>query len=221
MRRGLTLLEVLIASGLGLVALSLAASMLYATGTATARNQVRVDLQQQAVRAAGALVGDLTQCTPAGVGVLYSNDPSVLVTVLSLHKVADVNNVDPPAPVFDRKLTVYWRAGTALYRANLPATTQSVATRGGNQGDLMSMVTIGSNRTRLAENLRALQVTCPNQAEPPAPFQAAASPPSITNPISLTFLLEKEVKGGLERNEQGNPCESFRIQRTVWFRDGE
>ncbi|MBS2033954.1 hypothetical protein JST97_03150 [bacterium] len=221
MKRGLTLMEVLVAAGLGLVVLTLAATVLYATSTSTARNHVRVDLQQQAMQACDWMVSDLTQCTPAGVGVLYSNDANVLTTVLSLHKVVDVNNVDPPAPIFDRKLTLYARVGTALYRGTSSATqSQSVATRGGSQADLMNMGSTLQGR-RLAENLQALQITCPNQPEPPAPYQANGAPPPITNPLCITLVMEKEVKGGTLRNLRGNPCERFRLQRTVWFRDGE
>lgn len=236
MKRGVTLLEVMVASGLALVALTLTATLLYATSTATARNQTRVDLQQQAVRAVGALVQDLSQCTPAGVGLLYASDPNTAATVVCLHKVADVNNVSPPAPLFDRHYTVYWSSGGGFYRRLLPdgqaptlselgldPLSQTRASRGGTQGNLLRMISPGSQgRTRLAESVRSFQIVSGADLSTLAePYQQSASPPSVTNPVTLCLTLAKEVKGGIERNAQGNPCESFRLQRTIWFRDAE
>lgn len=235
MKRGVTLLEVMVASGLALVALSLTATLLYATSTATARNQTRVDLQQQAVRAVGALAQDLSQCTPAGVGI-YASDPNFTATVVSLHKVADVNNVSPPAPVFDRHYTVYWSSDGGFYRRLLPdgqpptlselgldPLSQTRASRGGTQGNLSHMISPGSQgRTRLAEGVRSFQIVSgADLSAPTSPYQEFASPPSVTNPVTLCLTLEKEVKGGIERNAKGNPCESFRLQRTIWFRNAE
>ena len=236
MKRGVTLLEVMVASGLALVALSLTATLLYATSTATARNQTRVDLQQQAVRAVNALAADLSQCTPAGVGLLYTPDPDD-PTVVCLHKVADVNNVSPPAPVFDRRFTVYWSAEGGFYRRLLPdgqsptlsalgldPLSQTRASRGGTQGNLLRMLSPGAQgRTRLAEGVRSLQIVsgADLSAGTAAPYQELASPPSVTNPVTLSLILEKEVKNGIERNARGNPCETFRLQRTIWFRDAE
>ena len=236
MRRGVTLLEVMVASGLALVALSLTATLLYATSTATARNQVRVDLQQQALRAVGALSLDLAQCTPAGVGLLYASDPNFSPTVVCLHKVADVNNVDPPAPVFDRHFTVYWTSEGGFYRRLLPdgqaptlgelgldPLSQTRASRGGTQGNLFRMVSPSSQgRTRLAEGVRSFQIVSGSELSGSGtPYQPNATPPAVTNPVTFSLTLEKEVKGGIERNRQGNPYESFRMQRTVWFRDAE
>lgn len=236
MRRGLTLLEVMVASGLALVALSLTATLLYATGSATARNQTRVDLQQQAVRGVNSLAADLSQCTPAGVGLLYASDPDFPATVVSLHKVIDVNNVSPPAPVFDRHFTVYWSSNGAFYRRLLPdgqaptlsslglePLSQTRASRGGTQGNLLRMISPGSQgRTRLAESVRSFQIVCgADLANPATPYQEFATPPSVTNPVTLSLTLEKEVKGGTALNAQGNPCERFRLLRTVWFRDAE
>lgn len=236
MRQGSTLLEVMVASGLALVALSLTATLLYATGSATARNQARVDLQQQALRAVNSLVGDLYQCTPRGVGLLYASDPNFAATVVCLHKVADVNNVEPPAPVFDRHYTVYWATQGGFYRRLLPdgqpptlselrldPLSQTSASRGGTQGNLLRMISQGPpGRTRLAAGVTRFQILAgADLSGSAAPYQEFATPPSVTNPVTLSLTLEKEVKGGIERNAQGNPCERFRLQRTVWFRDAE
>jgi type II secretory pathway component PulJ len=235
-KRGVTVLEVTVASGLALVALSLTATLLYATSSATARNQVRVDLQQQAVRAVGALTNDLSQCTPRGVGLLYASDPDFAATVACLHKVAEVNNTDPPAPLFDRHYTVYWAAEGSFYTRRLPdgqpptlaelgldPLSQTSASRGGSQGNLLQMVSRNAQgRRRLAESVTAFQIgSGTDLSEAATPYQPAATPPSVTNPVSLCLILEKEVKGGLQLNAAGNPCERFRLQRTVWFRDAE
>ena len=239
--RGVTLLELLVASGLALVVLSLVATLLYATSTASARGQARVDIQQQAVRAFNGLVSDLMQCTPRGVGVLYANDPNFPVTLVSLHKVVDVTNVAPAEQIFDRKLTVYYSSEGLFCRRLLPdgqppslsslglePLSQVLASDGASQANLLSMVSSGADgRTRLAEGVRSFQIVCgadlahPDPLGPPQTYQAAASPPPIVNPITIQLSLEKEVKDGIERNAQGNPCETFRLQRTVWLRDGE
>lgn len=232
----MTLLEVMVASGLALVALTLTATLLYATSNATARNQARVDLQQQAVRSVGALASDLSQCTPRGVGLLYASDPNFPATVVCLHKVADVNNVEPPAPVFDRHFTVYWAAQGGFYRRLLPdgqsptlselglePLSQTSASRGGTQGNLLRMVSPGAQgRTRLAQGVTGFQIVSgPDLANSATPYQEMATPPSVTNPVTLSLTLEKEVKGGTALNARGNPCERFRLLRTVWFRDAE
>ena len=238
---GLTVLELLVASGLSLVALSLTATLLYATSTASARGQARVDIQQQAVRAFNGLVSDLMQCTPRSVGVLYATDANFPVTLISLHKVVDVTTVAPAEQIFDKKLTVYYSSERQLYRRLLPdgqphslaslgldPLSQVLASDGGSQSNLQRMISTGtSGRTRLAEGVRAFQIVCgtdlanPDPLGPPQSYQAAASPPPIINPVTIQLLLEKEVKDGIERSSLGNPCETFRLQRTVWLRDGE
>lgn len=232
----MTLLEVMVASGLALVALSLTATLLYATSSSTARNQTRVDLQQQAVRSVNALAADLFQCTPRGVGLLYASDPNFPATVVCLHKVADVNNADPPAPIFDRCYTVYWAAEGGFFHRLLPdgqpptlaelrldPLSQTSASRGGTQGNLLRMISRGrQGRKRLADGVVGFQIGSGTDLSGSAtPYQEFATPVSVTNPISLSLMLEKEVKGGLQVSAQGNPCERFRLQRTVWFRDAE
>lgn len=236
MKRGVTLLEVMVASGLALVALSLTATLLYATGNATMRNQTRVDLQQQAVRSVNSLAGDLFQCTPRGVGLLYASDANFPATVVCLHKVADVNNSEPPAPIFARHYTVYWAAQGGFYQRLLPdgqpptlaelrldPLSQTSASRGGTQGNLLQMISSNrQGRKRLADGVVGFQVGSGTDLSAAAtPYQEFATPVAVTNPISLCLTLEKEVKGGLQVSAQGNPCERFRLQRTVWFRDAE
>lgn len=232
----------MVAAGLSVVILTLLGVLLYATSVSTVRGQAKVDIQQQAILASNRIVTDLMQCTPAGVGVLYTPDASSEV-VLSLHRVVDISTTVPPSQVFDQQLTAYWwlpsegvlwqrtvgsEHSPTLGQLGLAPLNTALPTRGGRQETLLRMVRNSPrSRRKLAQGVLAFQIVSggdlsdPLPSGPPQAFVSGNLPPSMTNPVTLALTLEKEVKGGLHTNREGNPCERFQLQRTIWLRDGE
>lgn len=232
----------MVAAGLSVVILTLLGALLYATSVSTVRGQAKVDIQQQAILASNRMVSELMQCTPAGVGVLYTPDPSSEV-VLSLHRVVDISTTVPPSQVFDQQLTAFWwlpgegvlwqrRVGDehspTLGELGLAPLNTALPTRGGRQETLLRMVRNSPPaRSKLAQGVVAFQVVSgddlqdPLPSGPPQAFVSGNLPPAVANPVTLALTLEKEVKGGLHTNREGHPCERFQLQRTIWLRDGE
>lgn len=240
--KAFTLLEITVAAGLSVVVFTLLALLLYATSVSTVRGQARVDIQQQAILASNRMVTELMQCTPAGVGVLYTPDVDSEV-VLSLHKVVDVSSTVPPSQVFARQLTVFWwlpgegslwqrtvsdEHSPTLGELGLTPLNTARPTRGGRQETLLRMVRNTQDGKRsLAQGVVGFQIVSggnlqdPLPSGPPQSFVGGNLPPSLANPVTLALTLEKEVRGGLHTSAAGNPCERFQVQRTIWLRDGE
>ena len=248
-KSGMTLLELLIASGLALVISSLLFTLIYTTSVASVRSQAQVEIQESAIVALNRVASDLMQCTPAGVGVLYDSTPPVDLVLLCLHRVVDVTTTNPPGQIFDQQLISYWWAPDQgqdyhrgrLFRRQIPnGTTPTLtlmslpnpldttyANRCPSQADLRTIVSDnGQSCDSLAHGVTSFQIVCgtnlanPVPTGPPQPYKALDIPPSITNPLTIFIAMEKECKGGVKVSTRGNPCETFQVTRTVFLRDG-
>lgn len=78
MRRAFTLLEVMIAAAVLLVVGGLGVLLLVRTLTATARGQLRIDMQQQALNAVQKLVGDMKKSCAAGISIRSGDAPRAI-----------------------------------------------------------------------------------------------------------------------------------------------
>jgi len=115
----LTLLEMLAASSLSLLALSILTSVLVPAFRSTAHNGARVEMQQQSAVVVRRISRDVQSSLPAGMALLKTNDGQVL----SIHRIVGVVAGDPPLQSFSHQLVFYRyrRAPGTLERIVWPA----------------------------------------------------------------------------------------------------
>ena len=118
-RRGLTLLEMLAASSLSLLALSILSSVLVPAFRSTAHNGARVEMQQQSAVVVRRITRDVQSSLPAGMALLKTSEGQLL----SIHRITGVVAGDPPLQSFSRQLVFYRyrRAQGTLERLVWPA----------------------------------------------------------------------------------------------------
>ena len=102
-QHGLTLLEVLAASSLSLLALSILTGVLVPAFRSTAHNGARVEMQQQSAVVVRRISRDVQSSLPAGMALLKTSDGQVL----SIHRIVGVVAGDPPLQSFSHQLVFY------------------------------------------------------------------------------------------------------------------
>ena len=118
-KRGLTLLEILAASSLSLLALSVLTAVMIPAFRSTAQNGARIEMQQQSRVVLRRIARDAQSSLPAGMALLKHADGQVL----SIHRITGVVAGDPPVQAFSHQLVFYRyrRAPGVLERIAWPA----------------------------------------------------------------------------------------------------
>ncbi|MHC9537943.1 MAG: prepilin-type N-terminal cleavage/methylation domain-containing protein [Vulcanimicrobiota bacterium] len=103
-KKGFTIVELLIAGGLGLLILGLMYSFFTRTTRITARGTLRTDMQQAAMRVMSSISKDLELSATSGVSVVGSgsSEPPVIMGIVPI-----LNVLDDGTQQWDNRLTVY------------------------------------------------------------------------------------------------------------------
>lgn len=189
-KRGATLLEVLAASSLSLLALSVLVAVVVPAFRASGYSHARMEMQQEAAVALRRLGQELQRSTPRAASTFQGPDG----TALSLHKVSGVTAGDPPLQIFANQLIfyVFRKSQGTLYRQpwsgpnSLPSGLRppngSVPLRP-TEVDLESILQGPPIGRKLAAGVQEFSLASP----------AAAG--YLASPVSLTLRLERRLPG--------------------------
>lgn len=191
--KGATLLELLAASSLSLLALSILAAVIVPAFKATGQSGARIEMQQQATVVLRRVSREMQRSLPEGLAL---SDQS-LGSVISIHPITGVAGSDPPSRVFARQLVFYvfrqsdrsvrrevWPADPANPEAvpGLKPPDGTVAVAPGQP--VLQWVTGNSlSGQRLASQVRSFKV------------ESAAVAPAVASPATLTIELERQLPG--------------------------
>lgn len=189
-KRGATLLEVLAASSLSLLALSVLVGVMVPAFRASAYSNARMEMQQEAAVALRRMGQELQRSTPLGMSAFQG--PAG--TALSLHKVSGVTAGDPPTQIFANQLIFYLfrKSEETLHRQpwsgpqSLPSGLRppnGSAPLRPTDVDLEALLQRPQAGQRLANGVQEFTVASPAPAG------------SLANPITVTIRLERRLAG--------------------------
>lgn len=193
-RRGLTLLEMLAASSLSLLALSVLSAVMIPAFRSTAQNGARIDMQQQSSVVVRRITRDLQSSLPAGLALLKHTDGQVL----SIHRITGVVAGDPPVQAFSHQLIFYryrrapgvlerivWPADPAhpkTFDALLQAPDGSAAIKPAS-ATLTTILTGTLTGQRLASEVTSFDISSP------------AAEPDLLSPLDVQLDLRRMLPG--------------------------
>ncbi|MFN8612627.1 MAG: hypothetical protein U0931_34125 [Vulcanimicrobiota bacterium] len=192
-RRGASLLELMAAVSLSLLALSVLASVIVPAFKATGQSGARLEMQQQATVVLRRISRDMQRSLPEGLALL--DDTNGLV--LSIHAIVGVAGSEPPVRVFARQLVFYafrpadgsvrrevWPADPAhpgpLPGVKAPDGTVALAPTPASLQWVLSNPLSGQ---RLASQVKSLKI------------ETSAPSPSVASPVTLTIEMERALPG--------------------------
>lgn len=188
------MLELLAASSLSLLALSVLSAVLIPAFRSTAQSGARVDMQQQAAVVVRRLSRDVQSSLPAGMALLKTSDGQVL----SIHRIVGVVAGDPPLQAFSNQLIFYryrrakgvlerivWPADPAhpkTFDALLKAPDGSTAVKPAS-ATLQTVLNGTLGGERLASDLTAFDISSPGV------------PPDLLSPLDIQLDLRRMLPG--------------------------
>lgn len=178
--RGFTLLEVLVAAGLGALALTLVVQLLVPIMRISSRETNRAELQQAATVVLDKLLDDLGDSTPTSLVVVA---PTPDETLLCAHRITGVepNGSQQWSP--ELVLYAWTKTSGALRRKTVPVPPGQAAPWRPNPAELRNFAA----DSNLPERRLALGVTA---------FSLGTGPgPGLVLPLSLRLRLERETHG--------------------------
>lgn len=196
--RAFTLLEVLVAAGLGALALTLVVQLLVPIMRISGRQTNRAELQQTATVVLDKLLDDVGDSTPASLVVVA---PTPDETLLSAHRVVGVES-DGSQRWADELVLYSWnKPSGVILRKTVPVPSGQVAPWRPNPADLRGFAADGS----LPERRLALGVTA---------FSLDTGPgPGTVLPFKLHLRLERETAG------QEDP-QTLDLERLLYLNNG-
>lgn len=202
----MSLVEVLVASGVLLVLLSMVLSFLYPSFRASSRGAMRVEMQQQANLAVDRLVIDLEQCAPASVSLLPPNqasDPSGVVM--------------QPLRGFTGTGVQEWQKRLVVYYA-LPVEGKLYSKEWPPQVPALSGVTLSDVRPLRLDRVNFLELLVQKNGTERALAHGVVD--FIVKPASMLSMQPISIHLLLERNVPGKTTpERFELRRSFSFRN--
>lgn len=186
-------MELLAASSLSLLALSILAAVIVPAFKATGQSGARIEMQQQATVVLRRVSREMQRSLPEGLALLDQSQGSVI----SIHAITGVAGSDPPSRVFARQLVFYvFRQSDRCVRREVwpvdPTNPQPVpglkpldGTVAVAPGSAVLQWVLGNplSGQRLASQVRSFKL------------ESAAASPAVASPVTLTIELERQIAG--------------------------
>lgn len=192
-RKGATLIELMAATSLSLLALSVLAMVIVPAFKSTGQSGARIEMQEQAAVVMRRLTREVQRSMPEGLGVLNLSSGSVL----SIHSIVDLTGVEPPTRIYSKSLVFYvFRPSTGCLtrevwpdRPNNPTAIVGLSEPDGTRAlrpsltGLRSLLVESLPGQRLATQVKLFQV------------QSAAPSPAVASPVTIHLELERQLPG--------------------------
>lgn len=192
-RRGATLLELMAAASLSLLALSVLTAVIVPAFRATGQSGARIEMEQQATVLLRRISREMQRSLPEGLAVQDQSSGCVV----SIHGIVGIAGSDPPLRVFSRQLVFYvFRSSTGEVRREVwpadPAHSDSVGGLKPLDGTVAVMPGVSSLQWVLANPLSGQRLASQVKS---FKVQSDAAAPGLSSPLSLSVDLERQLPG--------------------------
>lgn len=192
-RRGATLLELMAAASLSLLALSVLTAVIVPAFRATGQSGARIEMEQQATVLLRRISREMQRSLPEGLALQEQSSGCVV----SIHGIVGIAGSDPPLRVFSRQLVFYaFRSSTGEVRREVwpadPAHSDSVGGLKPLDGTVAVMPSLASLQWVLANPLSGQRLASQVKS---FKVQSDAAAPGLSSPLTLSIDLERQLPG--------------------------
>ncbi len=192
-KRGATLLELMAAASLSLLALSVLTAVIVPAFKATGQSGARIEMEQQANVLLRRISREMQRSLPEGLAIQDQSDGCVT----SIHSIVGIAGSDPPVRVFSRQLIFYvFRSSTGEVRREIwpadPAHSETVGGLKPLDGTVAVMPSPASLQWVLANPLSGQRLASQVKS---FKVQSDAPAPALTSPVTLSVDLERQLPG--------------------------